>query len=191
MTLSLLNGPFMEPVSLTEAKLHIRLDSDNEDDLLKALITTARLHVERLTKRIFLQQTWRFYADTLPEDGLLEIPLGPLVSIDKVTFYNGEGMPKLIEPQDYVSDISSHPARIKFRPTVIKAPKKALNGIEIDFQVGFGITTLDVPRDLRQAVLMLVAHWYENRSEVSADFNLSPTPKGVDALIAPYRCVRL
>lgn len=191
MTLSMLAGPLFEPISVAEAKLFLRIDNDVENEVVAALITTARLHVERLTRRIILEQRWRLYLDEMPKDNLVKISLGPVREVTQVTFYNADGEPSIIPPEDYVVDMSSVPSRIKFRVASMPCAARAINGYEIDFIVGFGATTLEVPHDLRQAILMLVAHWYENRSAVSGDMSPAATPKGVSDLIQPYRVVNL
>ena len=67
----------------------------------------------------------------------------------------------------------------------------SVNGIEIDVTAGYGPSGVDVPSPLRQAIMMLVAHWYEHRGAVGHDLATALTPQGFDALIAPYRVIRL
>jgi len=189
MTLSMLVGPRLEPISVAEAKLFLRIDNDAENDVIAALITTARLHVERLTRRIVLEQTWRLYLDDLPKNHLVELGIGPVRDVLQVVCYNDDGEPRVIPAKDYVVDVSAVPARIKFRRSGYSSETRILNGYEIDFIAGFGATTLHVPADIRQAIMMLVAHWFENRSAVAMDVNLVSTPKGVNELIKPYRVV--
>lgn len=191
MTLSMLAGPQIEPISVAEAKLFLRIDHDAENEIVAALITTARLHVERMTRRIMLAQSWRLYLDALPASRIAKIGIGPVREVTQVTCYDQNGDPEIIPPEDYVVDVSAVPARIKFRPQALQNQKRELNGYEIDFTAGFGATTLDVPADLRQAILMLVAHWYENRSAVSTDVSVAATPNGICELIQPYRVVNL
>lgn len=71
------------------------------------------------------------------------------------------------------------------------APGRVAAGIELDVTVGFGIAAADVPEALRQAIRLLVAHWYENRGLVTIGANYSPLPQSVAALIAPYRMLLL
>lgn len=191
MTLSMLAGPELEPISVAEAKLYLRVDHDAENDVIAALITTARLHVERVTRRAIMQQTWRLYADDLSKNNMLEIGIGPVREVIQALCYDQDGDPFVIAPEDYIVDVSSVPARIKFHFRSKPDRPRLLNGYEIDFIAGFGSTTLDIPADLRQAVIMLVAHWYENRSAVTNGMSASVTPKGVCDLIQPYRVANL
>jgi uncharacterized phiE125 gp8 family phage protein len=55
MTAALITGPALEPVSLDDAKAHLRLDTDDDDVLVGAAICAARLHVEAATRRVFIE----------------------------------------------------------------------------------------------------------------------------------------
>jgi len=74
----------------------------------------------------------------------------------QVIYYDEDGQSQVISPNDYVVDVSGVPARLKFNLNVSHKSARAINGYEIDFVAGFGSTTLDIPHDLRHAILMLV-----------------------------------
>ena len=75
--------------------------------------------------------------------------------------------------------------------TALPAPGVAALGIEIQFTAGFGAAATDVPAPLRQAILLLVAHWYENREPVVAGIAATRFPDAVIGLLEPYRMRRL
>ncbi len=66
----LVTAPIEEPVSLAEAKLHLRVDYSNDDLLIAALITAARQHAENDTRRALVTQTWRQVLDQFPAPGV-------------------------------------------------------------------------------------------------------------------------
>lgn len=78
-----------------------------------------------------------------------------------------------------------------FAPWALPAPGRATAGIELDVTVGYGDAAIDVPEALRQAIRLLVAHWYDNRGVVTTGPNYSPLPLSVAALLAPYRILSL
>ena len=70
-------------------------------------------------------------------------------------------------------------------------PGRAANGIEIAFVAGYGAAAADVPAPIRQAILLLVAHWHEHREPVAIGDADAPVPPTVSDLLQPYRWVRL
>lgn len=158
MTSYLIAGPGEEPVSLAEAKAFCRIDGTDEDALVSALITAARLHVESITGRALLTQTWRLILQSV--SGLV-VPL-PVVPASE-----------LIDAPDG--------AVLQGDSLLLAAETDQLS---VDYTAGYGDAE-DVPQDLKQAVLTLVAYWYEHRDA------LTSAPVGFDRLIATYRRVRL
>jgi uncharacterized phiE125 gp8 family phage protein len=191
MTAALITAPALEPVSLDEAKAHLRVDADDEDPLITAAIVSARVHVEAMTRRRLIQQGWRIYRDSWPRNPPLRIPVAPLISVDTVTIYDPDGDPVVVDPDDYQVDAVSVPGRLILSANAPAAVGRAVNGIEIDVTAGYGAAAGDVPSPLRQAVMMLIAHWYEHRGAVGHDLASEVPPLGFEALIAPYRILSL
>jgi uncharacterized phiE125 gp8 family phage protein len=70
-------------------------------------------------------------------------------------------------------------------------PGKAAGGIEIAFTAGYGAAASDVPAPIRQALLLLVAHWYEHRDPIEIGTDATIIPAAVSELLQPYRVRRL
>ena len=81
--------------------------------------------------------------------------------------------------------------RALFAPYALPPPGRAVAGIEIDVEAGYGATASDVPEPLKQAIRQLVAHWYENRGAGAPGESALRMPATVAALIAPYRVLAL
>ncbi|SDB31561.1 head-tail connector protein [Bauldia litoralis] len=191
MTAALITGPALEPVSLADVKAHLRIDGGDEDALLTAAIVSARVHVESATRRVLIEQGWRIYYDAWPRRRIVRLPVAPLMSLDAVTIYDAAGDPQVVDAEDYEADVAASPARLVLAANAPTPVGRAVNGIEIDVTAGYGATSVDVPAALRQAVLMLVAHWYEHRGAVGHDLAVLVAPLGFEALIAPYRLLSL
>lgn len=189
MTLFRTQPPAAEPVTLNEAKAHLRVAHASEDDLISALIRAAREEVERATGLALIDQAWRLAADRLPASDTLLLHRHPVREVLSVTVYGSEGEAALVPADDWQLDSLSRPARLHFRkrPQVLQA----MNGIEVDFSAGFGEAGTDVPDLLKRAVLLLVAHWYEFRSSVGPEQQPVSYPAGYDRLISGYRERRL
>jgi uncharacterized phiE125 gp8 family phage protein len=192
MTSILVTGPAVEPITLDEAKAHLRVDSTAEDGLIQSLITAARLHTETLTGRALITQTWRMVLDDWPTNNVLIISLGPLQQVTELRVYEDEDVLVTIQPTEYLVETVGVPARLAMRDHQSwPKPGRPIGGIEIDLTVGYGDLADDVPRSLRQAILQIVAHWYANREAVGIGIGAVHVPATVDALIAPHRAVRL
>ena len=81
---SLVTEPAVEPVSTAEAKLHLRVDIDEDNTLIDAFVQTAREHVEDVTARAMITQTWEWYADAFPAGDRIELLLPPLQSVTSI-----------------------------------------------------------------------------------------------------------
>jgi uncharacterized phiE125 gp8 family phage protein len=174
-------------VSLAEAKAHLRIDGGDDDGLVTAAIVAARVHVEAATRRALIEQGWRVYLDAWPRKRILAIPVAPLIAVESITIFDGDGAPVVVDEDDYEVDAVSVPGRIVLTAQAPAPVGRAVNGIEIEITAGYGPSSIDVPGPLRQAIMMLVAHWYEHRGAVGHDLAVQIPPFGFDALIAPYR----
>jgi uncharacterized phiE125 gp8 family phage protein len=178
MTYSQIAAPAAMPVTLAEAKAHLRVTSDTEDDTITSLIAAATQYLERDTGQSLLDQQWRAYFDAVPRDGVLELMRSPVRGIVAVTIYDSAGNPTELDGSEYYVNLVSRPARVRLVDGVT-APMRA-NGIEIDFDTGYGEAGTDVPDMLKRAVLVLVAHWFEFRGV----FDAADQPVSVPALYA-------
>jgi uncharacterized phiE125 gp8 family phage protein len=190
MAATLLAGPALEPISLADAKAHLKIDHAADDDLLQAAIVSARFHVEAATRRALIAQQWRIHLDAWPRSRIVRLSVAPLLSVDAVTVTDANGEATVLDPADYEADVASVPARLVLVAGA-PAPGRSANGIAIDVTAGYGATSVEVPAALRQAVLMLVAHWYEHRGAVGHDLAVLVAPLGFETLVAPYRILSL
>jgi len=89
MKIVVATAPVLEPVSASELKLHLRMDDESygeEYTLLEDYIKTAREHVETITRRKLLTQTWDYYLDEFPDEDYFKIPFGNLASVTRITY---------------------------------------------------------------------------------------------------------
>ncbi len=192
MPLILTSGPSAEPISLDEAKLHCRVDGDTEDMLIASLILAARLHIEHCLDLALISQSWSLYLDQWPDKPFVELPLSPLISVDAVRLYSPTNTSVTLDPDLFLVDTASRRPRLARQDgQAWPLPGRSINGIEIAFTAGYGTAADDVPMPVRQALKMLVAHWYEAREPVLFGETADPVPASVASLIAPYRSAKL
>jgi uncharacterized phiE125 gp8 family phage protein len=187
----LLSGPAVEPITLAEAKQFIRVEHNDDDDIIAALIAGARIHVETQTRRALITQSWRLTRDVWPELGCIPVLPVPLRTLDAARVYRSDGSTLAIDVAVFAVDKVAAPARLAFTRGAFPVPERTVAGIEVDVTCGYGNAPANVPEPLRQAIRLLVAHWYENRGLVALGHEIAVLPQTVAALIAPYRVLAL
>lgn len=185
MTMLLLTPPAVEPVTLAEMKDYLRLSSTSEDELLAGLLAAARQTVERETGTALVTQTWRLYLDDWPQHGLVRIARCPVSRIVSVTAYDPDGNPAAIDAGHLFLDAGSRPARLYLSAAAVAL--RPLNGLEIDFEAGFGESGADVPDGLKRVIKALAAHWYEFRSVARPGDQPVSFPPAFGRMVASWR----
>lgn len=191
MPLSLvqLTPPAVEPVTLDEFKLHLRLDTSDQDSMLALLITSARQMLEMTLWRQFVHATWALHLDAWVP--CIELPRPPLASLTPtveepdlgIVYLDTAGLWQPLDPSAYQADLASQPGRIV---PVDGWPMvgTGLSTVLITYQAGYGATAAEVPAPLRQATLLFAADLYEH-TEAQAEQRLQEN-KTVCWLIGPY-----
>ena len=178
MKRKLISPPEKEPVELVEAKAHLRIDHDYEDDLIYSMITAAREYCETMQKRVYLTQTWGLYMDHFKEE--VTLPLPPLQSVNTVKYKDSDGLTHELPNSEYDVDDVSEPSRLIFY-NLPSVNLYRINPICIEIKVGHDHVD-KVPKKIKQAILLLVAAWYENR-EAFAPGQMNEIPFSVNALL--------
>lgn len=195
MNLTLVTAPTQEPITLDEAKSHLHLDADDEDDLVSSLIVVARQWIEGQTRRALYAQTWTLDIDDgwpwieLPSGYRFRIilPLNPLISVSSITYNDGSSPLSTLASSQYTVVARKYgsfiaPAYGVTWPAVRCVP----NAVSVRFIAGDG----DPPKPLVHAMKLLVSHLFENRDVVSAQ-DLREVPYSIEALVSPYRPGRI
>lgn len=181
MGLVRITEPVLEPITLAEAKAHLRhtLDaSDTTDDaLIERLIAWARSEVERETRRSLLSQKWRLTLEEWPATrGWFEIPRPPFVAITAFTYYDADGVVQTLASSVYQVDSNCTLPRVALAPgqSWPSLQSGRLAPIVVEYTAGW-TNAASVPAALRQAALVLLAHGYENREAVTMVPGAIPT----------------
>lgn len=207
MPVRLITAPASEPVTLDEAKAHLRLESAADDAYVEQIITAARQHVEELCWRGLVTQTWELVLEAFAGQDALELPrwtrrhfhmAEPLVlprgnlaelpedapAISSVKYIDPNGVERTLESTEYTADSVSVPGRIL--PAYGKRwpdTRDQWDAVRVQYVVGWAAE--QVPAPLRQAVLLVLAEMYERRT---AEVGVMPA---VVALCEPYRLNRV
>lgn len=191
MKLTTVTPPAGEPVTLAEAKDHLRVTSDDEDTLIRSLITAARQRMELATWRAFMTQTLRLTLDCWPGCGRIELPRPPLQSVTSVQYTLEDESVNTFAASNYITDTDSEPGQVALKTTSTSWPSatlQAVNGIQVTYVAGYGDAE-DVPQVLRQGILLIVGHYYENREDVVVGSGLTASrlPDASDLIVNLYK----
>lgn len=139
-----------------------------EDDLLTALIATARGHVEDITGRALLTQTWDYFLDEWPRDNFIKLPFGSLQSVTSIKWKDSAGTETtLTVTTDYLVETNGVGIGRIMLPYGVTWPSGTLypsNPITIRFICGWTAAIL-VPLKIVSAIKMIAADLYEQRGE--------------------------
>lgn len=185
MALLELTAPATEPISLSDAKLYLRVDHTEEDALIASLITAARSRIEAIIGRSLINRSlvWRG-----PARATICLPRPPLVSVTRISVIGENDQGADVPPADIVVNTRGEPDSVH-----LAAGKNwgdylpGFLSLEIEFIAGYGSAADSVPQPLRQAIMMLCAHMFEFRARDSEP----DLPAMIGALTAPFKTVRL
>jgi uncharacterized phiE125 gp8 family phage protein len=188
MSTKLITAPTSEPVSLVEAKLHLRVTVTDDDALITALIIAAREMAEHETQRSLITQTWEKSLDMFPD--AIELP--PVASITSVKYLDLDGVEQTLSTVSYTLDNASDSASSWLTPAYgYSWPDTYLdvNAVKVRYIAGWA-NAAAVPQGIKQWMLLQVGNWYENRESVNIG-NITSKLNYVNFLLDRYRIWKL
>lgn len=190
-SLYLKTAPATEPVTTAEAKLHLKVDITDDDTLIAGLVVAARRWIEDITGIRMVSQTWNYYLDSFPDAAVIKLPLGPVSAVSSIKSTDSAGAVTTFSTGSYVTDLVSLPARVVLKSSASWPSNnlREVNGVDIEFVTGWA-NAAAVPEELKLAVKMLVAYWYENREAAAGavgSTDIKQLPLGLQSMIQNYR----
>ena len=203
MPLQLVTPPAEEPVSLAEAKQHLRVDGGDDDLLIGSLITAARQAAETKTGRQLITARWKLVLDAFPGPSLMHSATGtsfslpghaillakcPVQSVVSIEYMDMNGATQVMPAGDYVLDVACEPARITpvfgktWPPTLPQ-----MGAVSVTFDAGYGAANA-VPEGLKSWIKLRVGSLYGHREEMSvlSRGRIDPLPF-VDGLLDGFK----
>ena len=183
------------PVPLREFGSHLRLahgftDDGSEDGLLELYLRNATAMIERRTAQALISRVHVLQVPCWDRNGHLVLPIGPVSAIDSIQYVSASSTVDL-DPDDWHLQPGTSRQKLtgKLGGPLWPLPHGSI--AELRFTAGHGASWNDVPDDLRQAVLLLAAHLYENRfGDVDASM-AGGVPAGVLSIVEQHRAVRI
>jgi len=178
-------APATEPVTLAEAKAHLRVDHSDEDDQIEALIQSAREWVEDHIERPIITQTITGATDRFSR----RMELKPnLQSITAIRYIDTDGAEQTLDASVYALDDYALIGAVYLAPNQEwPSTRGEPFDVQVDFVAGYG-EAADVPAKIKQAILLLIGHLYANR-EATTISGVEEMPLSVDSLLSSARVV--
>jgi uncharacterized phiE125 gp8 family phage protein len=201
--------PDIEPVTLAEAKMHLRCTETAEDDLITSLIVAAREWVERYTGRALIDQTWRLTIEQTPvvsgdsvsgytagscigrfqweRVGEIMLRKAPVLAISSFVTVDAAGAETAVAADTYqLREAHSRWPRL----VALSGATWGTENFRITFRAGFADRTGspqqnadEVPARFKQAIYLIVGHLFENRESVLVGLTAAELPMGVKWLL--------
>lgn len=190
--------PQVEPITIEEARSQCQIDADitAHDTDLNRFIKAAREASEAYCKRSWVEQRWRLSASDFDRscsaEYAIELPMGPVIRINSITYLNNDGERTALEDADFILDESDEPAKLyPAYNTVWPYGRIQAGSVAIEYTAGYPSQGSPagadgVPELARQAMLMLVAHWFNNREAISAG-SMAEIPYAFERALDPLR----
>ncbi|MGB3390760.1 MAG: head-tail connector protein, partial [Pseudaminobacter sp.] len=177
-------APVNMPVSLSEAKAHLRVDHDDQDDLITAQIKAATAWLDGyagILGRALITQTWR--QDFAGFADRLTLPVSPVIAVVSVSYFDAGNVQQTLDTGVYDLFADARGAYVTLRPGQSwPASFRRTDAVSVTFTAGYDAAA-DVPEPIRQAILLIVQRLFDG-ADTEIDSAIERT---VHALIAPYR----
>lgn len=200
-TLRRIVDPVVEPIDVADARRQCLIDADItiHDTTLANYIRAARELAESYTKRTFVESSWRLSAAAFPYkcetdflDPWISIPMPPLIAIESVSYLDTDGSRIYLTAEQYQVWMDEEPPCLipPYRQTWPSGRVDA-NAVQIEYRAGYAdggspMGAAKVPETAKQAIRLMVAHWFNNRED-TAIANLATIPNGFERLLDSIR----
>jgi uncharacterized phiE125 gp8 family phage protein len=187
MRAQLITPSTVSVLTLQEVKDHLRVDAEQDDPVLTSLLVAAEDYVEKALDRALMQKTYRL--DCPHFFPCVGLPWSPLSEVESIEYYDSSNDLQTLDDAVYDVDFTVEPAQIRLAyqqswPTTYCRP----DAVQITYVVGYE-TTAEVPQLQKQAVLLLIGAWFENREALSTG-GPKEVPLAFDAIIQSCRVYR-
>tara|TARA_R100000655_G_scaffold62757_3_gene101234 strand:+ start:1225 stop:1806 length:582 start_codon:yes stop_codon:yes gene_type:complete len=172
-------------ITTSEAKEHLKVDTTADDTLIGNLITAAVQSAQIFTNRFFIESQIIQYGDKWEDISYLF--KSKVNQVSSIKYYDKDNSLQTLSTDIWLADINHQPARIGLKPDK-DFPQLAhrINAIEVTYKVGYGVAG-DVPQGIKQAVLLTIGNWYQNREQVVVGRIATELPKSAQYLLEQYK----
>lgn len=179
----------VKPLSVAEAKRHLNVTHTEDDSLIDDYIGAATAMLEQRTNRCFVTQTrickMGGFDDTrYVHEREIFLPRSPLASVSSIAYLNSSGVSTTLATSDYLVHTDEKPGKISEAYNATwPATYGVQNDVTVTYLAGHSTASASVPANVKQAVRMLVGHWYRNREATLVGTVSTEIELGLNALL--------
>lgn len=178
-------APTVEPLTVAEAKAHLRVDHTTDDSYIESLIKAARRTAEQFQSRAYITQTWKLYLDDFPSGKEIKLPVAPVASVSSITYVDLQGDTQTWDSANYQVDTKAAIPRIVLSPIVSwpNVETDRINAVTITFIAGYGATSASVPENIKHAMKLIISDMYQHRESTVIGNIVNEIPMSAKALL--------
>lgn len=190
----LITPPSITPITLSDAKAHLRVDINDDDALIMAYVQAATGIVEEYLRRRLISQVWKYWWDAFPDgNSPVVFPVSPVLRLLEFKYLDPDFTTwKNVPAEDYIIEIpkGDNPARgriILAFGSSWPIPADHPHSVSLVVEAGYSTTNDGVPEPIKTAIRLLVGNFYANRESVITGTIVTKMPMNVEYLLSPYR----
>lgn len=174
------------PITLTEAKTHLKVDTTADDTFITNLIKSATSSAQEYTNRFFIATTIQQVGDKWED--ISNLLKSPVASVTNIKYVDTSGTLQTLNTDVYFVDDVNKPARIGLKPNQ-SFPEiiDRLNAVQVNYVVGLAAGPDEVDEGIRQALLLTIGNWYQNRQAVVTGTIATELPMNAKFLLDQYK----
>ncbi len=165
MAIKIINPPIVEPITLDEAKQHLRVDGNDDDILIMSLIKQAREYCENYQNRKYITQTLELVLDSFPQGNAIVFNnCSPVQKVESIKYYDVNRQEYLFDESNYIFDLDGFVNRVvlnrgKHWPTV---ELQSVNAVRVRLIAGYGDSGDKVPEAIKWAMILQMKLLYDD-----------------------------
>jgi len=189
MGLKIITPAATDPITLVEAKAHLRIDGTDEDALITSLVTAATGYAEGYTRRRLIDTEFDYTLDAFPTTGGLILPQSPLLTVSSVTYIDTNGDSQTWSSSLY--DVKIDTLLGAIAPVYgedFPSTRSQTDAVTVRFTAGYA-NAAAVPEAIKSGIKLIVGHLFEQREAYVVGTTIAANPTA-DMLLDIYRVMK-
>lgn len=190
MSMTLITAPALEPITLADAKVHLRVDGTAEDTAITSMIVAARRMAEHRLNRALITQTWELALDAFDtEADVIKLPLGRALSVVSIKYLDATNFEQTMNASLYTLDAAATPSTVRLATgTSWPSTYSTANAVKVRYTAGYGAAASNVPADVIAWMLLQIGAMHRHASAIATGVSVSELPgRFVDGLLDAER----